>query len=115
MTPPLEHDYIGLSERPDKLSSANLKDTELRLGLPGSDSPERVDGGGTGLTLGLPKSFVSGSKRGFSDAIDGPREWGLPGVNRSEVEPGKGENAGGKPPTEGKDDGGAAKVAPLAK
>ncbi|CAD5179504.1 unnamed protein product [Musa acuminata subsp. malaccensis] len=123
MTPPLEHDYIGLSEGPDKLSSANLKDTELRLGLPGSDSPERVDGRGTGLTLGLPKNFVSGSKRGFSDAIDEPREWGLTGVNRSEVEQGKGgvsfsakgENAGGKPTIEGKDDGGAAKVAPLAK
>ncbi|WOL14566.1 auxin-responsive protein IAA21-like [Canna indica] len=127
MTPPLEHDYIGLSKSPDKLSAAgalNLKDTELRLGLPGSESPERVDGGGVGLTLGLSKSFVSGAKRGFSDAIDGTGEWGLPGVKGSEVEtgkgafPAKGENAGGKhlgqASTEKNDDG-AAKAAPSAK
>ncbi|RRT55945.1 hypothetical protein BHE74_00014541 [Ensete ventricosum] len=115
MTPPLEHDYLGLSESPGELSG-NLKDTELRLGLPGSESPERVDGGGAGLTLGLPKSFVSGAKRGFSDAIDGPDEWGLPGVNGSDGEQGTGgEKANGNllgPPSVGKDDGGAAKVAP---
>ncbi|THU46501.1 hypothetical protein C4D60_Mb09t05620 [Musa balbisiana] len=118
MTPPLEHDYLGLPESPGE-HSGNLKDTELRLGLPGSKSPERVDGGGAGLTLGLPKNFVSGAKRGFSDAIDGPDAWGLPGVNGSEEEQGKGgEKANGKllgPPSVGKDDGGAAKVAPSPK
>ncbi|RZB95097.1 Auxin-responsive protein IAA27 isoform B [Glycine soja] len=41
----------------------NLKATELRLGLPGCESPERE---------GVFKSVVvSGAKRGFSDAIDG--------------------------------------------
>lgn len=80
----------------------NLKETELRLGLPGSQSPEREDG--PGLTLGLPKSFVSGAKRGFSDAIDGSGKWGFSGGSGSEVELGKGgnlfsprgENGGGK-------------------
>jgi len=41
----------------------NLKATELRLGLPGRESPERE---------GVFKSaVVSGAKRGFSDAIHG--------------------------------------------
>ncbi|KAI3754243.1 hypothetical protein L1987_54022 [Smallanthus sonchifolius] len=44
----------------------NLKATELRLGLPGSESPERITnaagGGGGGM-----KNLVAGSKRGFSD------------------------------------------------
>ncbi|XXG56711.1 hypothetical protein AAC387_Pa03g4054 [Persea americana] len=86
MSPPQEHDYIGLSEvssmeGSDKISSAsstlsaeddvksnalNLKETELRLGLPGSESPERKEKSGWVL-----KSLVSGAKRGFSDAIDG--------------------------------------------
>nr|KYP61636.1 Auxin-responsive protein IAA27 [Cajanus cajan] len=39
----------------------NLKATELRLGLPGCESPEREREG----------VFKSGAKRGFSDAIDG--------------------------------------------
>ncbi|KAL9330152.1 hypothetical protein ACSQ67_005155 [Phaseolus vulgaris] len=41
----------------------NLKATELRLGLPGCESPERE---GVFKTV-----VVSGAKRGFSDAIDG--------------------------------------------
>ncbi|XP_008783242.2 auxin-responsive protein IAA17-like isoform X2 [Phoenix dactylifera] len=114
MSPPLEHDYIGLSEistmeSSDKFSSSasssatvaedaddrrrqalNLKETELRLGLPGSESPDRKEK--VGLTLGLlPKSFVSGAKRGFSDAIDGRAgEWGFAGGAGSEGELGKG-------------------------
>ncbi|GFS41042.1 phytochrome-associated protein 2 [Actinidia rufa] len=60
MSKPLqEHDYIGLSEGPsmetsEKNKGLNLKATELRLGLPGSESPEReskirgVNGGGDG-------------------------------------------------------------------
>ncbi|KAK4361915.1 hypothetical protein RND71_017156 [Anisodus tanguticus] len=74
MSIPLEHDYIGLSElekSSDKISSTsssvtkntdvvNLKETELRLGLPGSEF--------TGLTH--LNNFTSRTKRGFSDAID---------------------------------------------
>ncbi|KAG6484728.1 hypothetical protein ZIOFF_053251 [Zingiber officinale] len=53
MTPPTEHDYMGVN------------DTELRLGLPGSNGRVVVHGGATaGLTLG-------GAKRGFSDVIHG--------------------------------------------
>ncbi|KAK8644934.1 hypothetical protein V6N13_118793 [Hibiscus sabdariffa] len=87
MSKPIEHDYIGLSEQPlpsmekssdtnDKKNGLRLKDTELRLGLPGSDSPEREDHDQNVLSL---KSFVSGSKRGFSDALDGGRKWVFPG------------------------------------
>ncbi|RRT54847.1 hypothetical protein BHE74_00001622 [Ensete ventricosum] len=118
MSPPLEHDYIGLSELHCTAAAAasvgiggggaedgvlNLKDTELRLGLPGSQPAERKDE--VGLTLGLlPKVFVSGAKRGFSDTIDGAGKWGLAaGGGGSEVEGGKGgalfsprgENGGG--------------------
>ncbi|CAL9202040.1 unnamed protein product [Musa hybrid cultivar] len=99
MSPPLEHDYIGLSELPFSAAAAagaaedgalNLKETELRLGLPGSESPDRKEK--VGLTLGLlPKVFGSGAKRGFSDAIDGAGKWELAsGGCGSEVEGGKG-------------------------
>lgn len=73
-----EHDYIGLSEANMEIKACdittntndkkdlNLKATELRLGLPGSESPERkvVNGG-------VIKSLVTGAKRGFSDTING--------------------------------------------
>lgn len=115
MSKPLEHDYIGLaSENPsmdkssekisssssasaasstlssekENVSSLNFKETELRLGLPGSDSlpPERKSGSGVslfgkdlqnnhnnnnGLCSSSLKNIVAGAKRGFSDAIDG--------------------------------------------
>ncbi|CAL9204086.1 unnamed protein product, partial [Musa hybrid cultivar] len=67
-------DYIRLSDGLSSAGALNLKDTELRLGLPGSESPERVDvrcGVDGGLKLRLPKGFVSGTKRAFSDAMDG--------------------------------------------
>ncbi|PPS05216.1 hypothetical protein GOBAR_AA15444 [Gossypium barbadense] len=91
MSTPLEHDYIGLSEtssverssekipsssspssssthpNEDKTTrtSLNLKETELRLGLP--------------------------AKRGFSDAIDGPNgKWVFPMHGKSDVELAKG-------------------------
>uniref|UniRef100_A0A5B6YZM6 Auxin-responsive protein n=1 Tax=Davidia involucrata TaxID=16924 RepID=A0A5B6YZM6_DAVIN len=101
-----DHDYIGLSEVPSTESSEkstisseynerskglNLKATELRLGLPGSESPER-DGG-----LGIVKGLVSGAKRGFSDTIDG--KWVFSGIGGSEVDVAKsprGVNGGGK-------------------
>ncbi|KAB2079799.1 Auxin-responsive IAA27 -like protein [Gossypium arboreum] len=80
MSKPIEHDYIGLSEQQlpsmekssDKKDGLHLKDTELRLGLPGSESPEREDHDQNVLSL---KSFVSGAKRGFSDALDGGGNW----------------------------------------
>ncbi|KAI9109461.1 hypothetical protein K1719_019515 [Acacia pycnantha] len=76
----LEHDYIGLAEKPSMEISAksshlnlNLKETELRLGLPGSESPERkptniisLFGKDLQNTNAL-KNLVAGSKRGFSD------------------------------------------------
>ncbi|KAF5179970.1 Auxin-responsive protein [Thalictrum thalictroides] len=127
MSMSLEHDYIGLSEISVKESSEkknsssssstlssedfeknnvfNLKQTELRLGLPGSESPER----GIGLSLSVKgveaeknnnnnnnngfsslKNFVSGAKRGFSDAIDGSAKWGFSGNAGSEIDLGKG-------------------------
>lgn len=80
---------------------------ELRLGLPGSQSPERKLGSGISLfgkdfedkqTNGFSsssscslKNFVSGSKRGFSDAIDGSSaKWVFSGSNGSEVKLGEG-------------------------
>ena len=123
MSIPLEHDYIGLSEAPsmertsDKISSSssstisseseksialNLKETELRLGLPGSESPERkpqlgvslfgkdLEDKTNGYSLGPLKSFVSGAKRGFSDAIDGSGQWVFSVNGGSEVDLGKG-------------------------
>ncbi|KAE8656980.1 Auxin-responsive protein IAA27 [Hibiscus syriacus] len=109
MSTPLEHDYIGLAETSsmerssEKISFSssassvpsteektgktandtclNLKETELRLGLPGSQSPERklslfgndleTNDKSNGFAGGPLKNLVSGAKRGFSDAIDG--------------------------------------------
>lgn len=98
-----EHDYIGLSEMDatsDKLSSSdvsteieknNLKETELRLGLPGlglSLFGEESDKSVGGLCAASPfKNFAcSGAKRGFSDAIDGSNNWGLSVKVGSEVD-----------------------------
>ncbi|XP_009389389.2 auxin-responsive protein IAA17 [Musa acuminata AAA Group] len=117
--PPSEQDYIRLSDGLSSAGELNLKDTELRLGLPGSESPERVDvrcGVDGGLKLRLPKGFVSGTKRAFSDAMDGAE---LPGVDGSEVTPEGGEasfserreNSGGK---EEDGDGEAKAAAPWA-
>ncbi|KAM0037071.1 putative transcription factor interactor and regulator AUX-IAA family [Helianthus debilis subsp. tardiflorus] len=48
----------------------NLKATELRLGLPGSESPER--------STNAVKNLVSRAKRGYSDTINiGSSTWGL--------------------------------------
>ncbi|KAG6575526.1 auxin-responsive protein IAA27-like [Cucurbita moschata] len=119
----LEHNYIGLTEDssmeriPEKNSSSSssassssppgtneekkcatvsFKDTELRLGLPGFQSPERKSGTGISLfsndfedkqsngfcSSRILKNLVSGSKRGFSDAIDGSSlKWGFSGSN----------------------------------
>lgn len=90
MSMPLEeHDYIGLSDKSSCVSSMennerkskkdlnlNLKATELRLGLPGSESPER--------------GLVSGAKRGYSDTMNGASE--KLAFSRSEVHSAKGHS-----------------------
>ncbi|KAJ6700790.1 AUXIN-RESPONSIVE PROTEIN [Salix koriyanagi] len=82
-------------------TSLNLKETELRLGLPGSQSPERkptVPAAGVSLfgkdidtnnanaySLNPLKNLVSGAKRGFSDALDGSTgKWVFSDSNGSE-------------------------------
>ncbi|KAG5523459.1 hypothetical protein RHGRI_035313 [Rhododendron griersonianum] len=111
MSRPLEQDYIGLSEassldrsptEAEKENVLNLKETELRLGLPGSESPERKAGPGVSLfgkdkeektngyySLSPLKNFSSGSKRGFSDAIDGSGKWVFSVNGGSEADLGK--------------------------
>ena len=102
-----ERNYMGLSDcssvdssvaspvSEEKKSSLNLKATELRLGLPGSQSPERnpelcllssaqldekplfpLHPSSDGHCSASQKSVVSGNKRGFSDAMDGFSEVG---------------------------------------
>lgn len=93
MSEALEPNYVvGLKEVPsmekrsEKLceKGLNLKATELRLGLPGSESPERDGGGGGG---GAVKSaVVCGAKRGFSDTMKGGcGKWVMSGNGGSEV------------------------------
>ncbi|GMI91038.1 indole-3-acetic acid inducible 9 [Hibiscus trionum] len=96
-----EHNYMGLSDCSSIGSSVvvpgsngsnvslNLKATELRLGLPGSQSPERnpelcllgsaqldekplfpLHPSSDGHCFTSQKTVVSGNKRGFSDAMD---------------------------------------------
>uniref|UniRef100_A0A5B6ZT92 Auxin-responsive protein n=1 Tax=Davidia involucrata TaxID=16924 RepID=A0A5B6ZT92_DAVIN len=83
----------NVSTEDEKDSALNLKETELRLGLPGSESPERKAGLGmslfgkdledktNGYSLSPLKNFVSGAKRGFSDAIDVSGKWGFSEVD----------------------------------
>lgn len=82
-----ERNYMGLSDcssvdssavspmSNESKSSLNLKATELRLGLPGSQSPERdlfpLHPATEGNYSFTQKNVVSGNKRGFSDAMDG--------------------------------------------
>ncbi|KAM1513418.1 hypothetical protein ACFX1Z_024847 [Malus domestica] len=131
MSRPLELDYIGLTETSsspmerssEKISSStsstfssttaeekrssssaiNLRETELRLGLPGSHFPDRKKLSGVsifgkdlednnkpnGCSPNPPKNPVSGAKRGFSDAIDGCEKWVFSMGNGSEVDVGK--------------------------
>ncbi|XXG56750.1 hypothetical protein AAC387_Pa03g4083 [Persea americana] len=99
-----EHNYMGLSDcssaesyvisnlSKEKDTNLNFKATELRLGLPGSPSPDRdleisVSSSELaekpffpllpvkdGFFSTLPKTVVSGNKRVFSDAMDGFHE-----------------------------------------
>ncbi|CAM8997042.1 unnamed protein product [Rhodiola kirilowii] len=103
----MERNYLGLtdcssvdgSDNPRLLgtnkSNLNLKATELRLGLPGSQSPEREQDycfnsckldekqlfpllpSKEGICSSPHKTVFSGSKRGFSDAMEG--NWVFPG------------------------------------
>ncbi|KAI3463320.1 hypothetical protein Pfo_019983 [Paulownia fortunei] len=126
MSIPQEHDYIGLTEtlpvekssdeilfpsssstvssKNEKNNVLNLKETELRLGLPGSEAPERNAGSGVslfgkdlkdeasnGFSQSPLKNFVSGAKRGFSDAIGSSGKWGLSMTGGSEVDLAKGD------------------------
>lgn len=87
----------------------NFKATELRLGLPGSQSPDRSSDGMEDKnvqSLGVLKNLVSGAKRGFSDAIDETSaKWVFSKPGGSEVDLGKngglfsprGSNGGVKP------------------
>lgn len=99
-----ERNYLGLSDCSsvdscgstvpslcgEKKGNLNLKATELRLGLPGSQSPERdlnfysltstkldekplfpLLPTKDGICSLSPKTVVSGNKRGFADTVDG--------------------------------------------
>ncbi|CAK7347314.1 unnamed protein product [Dovyalis caffra] len=97
-----ERNYMGLSDcssvdsstvsaaSDERKTNLNLKATELRLGLPGSQSPERnselsllsstqldekpffpLHPAKDGHYSSTQKNVVSGNKRGFSDAMDG--------------------------------------------
>ncbi|KAE8010453.1 hypothetical protein FH972_006824 [Carpinus fangiana] len=97
-----ERNYMGLSDcssvdsspvsslSEEKKNNLNLKATELRLGLPGSQSPDRIPElcllntgkldekplfpllpSKEGICLSSQKNVVSGNKRGFSDTVDG--------------------------------------------
>ncbi|KAF5454322.1 hypothetical protein F2P56_023995 [Juglans regia] len=93
-----ERNYMGLSDcssvdssavsslSEEKNNNLNLKATELRLGLPGSQSPERSSlntgkldekplfpllPSKEGICSSIQKNVVSGNKRGFSDTMDG--------------------------------------------
>ncbi|GAB2292307.1 hypothetical protein Dimus_026555 [Dionaea muscipula] len=116
MSRPLEHDYIGLSREASdqrnplaKVSNGkdlNLKATKLRLGLPGSESPEREVGkveeeveeeeGKSGYPICVLKNLVSGAKRGFADVINGGSgKWVLAGNGGSEADLGIAGTGGG--------------------
>ncbi|XP_076946510.1 auxin-responsive protein IAA14-like [Bidens hawaiensis] len=57
-----------ISSEPKPHQDLNLKATELRLGLPGSESPER-NTNNINNNIGI-KILVAGAKRGFSDTIN---------------------------------------------
>ncbi|KAM3329526.1 hypothetical protein ACQJBY_026530 [Aegilops geniculata] len=69
MSPPLELDYIGLSAAAGGRPDDDLKGTELRLGLPGCESPDRRPVTATTTLELLP---AKGAKRGFSDEVAPP-------------------------------------------
>lgn len=78
MSPPLELDYIGLSPPAATAAAAtassaeDLKVTELRLGLPGSESPDRRVPVAAAAATTLDLLPAKGAKRGFSDEVPPP-------------------------------------------
>ncbi|XP_021903126.1 auxin-responsive protein IAA27-like [Carica papaya] len=66
---------MAKSDKNNRKNCLNFKATELRLGLPGSESPDRDDADGNWdlVVLSLNSYAVSGAKRGFCDAINGGR------------------------------------------
>ncbi|AQK84770.1 Auxin-responsive protein IAA17 [Zea mays] len=85
MSPPLDLDYIGLS--PAAAAAAahdDLKGTELRLGLPGSGSPDRRVVAATATTLDLLPA--KGAKRGFSDEAPTPSPGAASGKGKKVAE-----------------------------
>ncbi|KAL5988390.1 hypothetical protein ACLOJK_036154 [Asimina triloba] len=138
-----ERNYMGFSDSSsvdssavsslsqEKDTSLNLKATELRLGLPGSQSPVRepelcllsstkldekplfpLHPSKDGIFSTLPKTVVSGNKRGFSDAMDGFSEekfngnTGMNSIALSRTLP----VAGGKPASVKEQSGGSSAV-----
>ncbi|XP_062179957.1 auxin-responsive protein IAA17-like [Phragmites australis] len=98
MSPPLELDYIGLSPPAAAAagSSDDLKGTELRLGLPGSESPDRrvpVAAAATTLDL-LP---AKGAKRGFSDEAPPPPPAAAAGKGKKVAEEEEDKNVAATP------------------
>ncbi|KAA8538225.1 hypothetical protein F0562_027952 [Nyssa sinensis] len=139
----MERNYMGLSDcssvdsstlstaSEDNNSSLNLKATELRLGLPGSRSPERdselclrssekldekslfpLHPSKDNNYSSVQKTVVSGNKRGFSDAMDGFSEGNF--LANSEVNamlsPRPSPNLGVKPGTVKDNPGTSAKM-----
>uniref|UniRef100_A0A0D9WE38 Auxin-responsive protein n=1 Tax=Leersia perrieri TaxID=77586 RepID=A0A0D9WE38_9ORYZ len=106
MSPPLELDYIGLSPPVATTAAAaadnDLNGTELRLGLPGSQSPDRP--ASTTLDL-LP---AKGAKRGFSD------EAARPPPSSAADAAGKGKKVAEEDEEEEEDDGKKVAAAPQA-
>lgn len=109
MSPPQEHEFISLSDKTtsstdkeekkkNKSCSLDLNETELRLGLPGSNNnilsvleKKPVSLFGSDIEKSISKlkttttTIVSGAKRGFSDAIDcSSPNWGFSITSKSQ-------------------------------
>uniref|UniRef100_A0A0D9UYR5 Auxin-responsive protein n=1 Tax=Leersia perrieri TaxID=77586 RepID=A0A0D9UYR5_9ORYZ len=105
MSPPVELDYIGLSPPPSAGAGArvavaaddDLKGTELRLGLPGSDSPDRRPAAATATTLELLPA-AKGAKRVFSDEPALPPPTAAAGKGKEEEEKEDGSKKVAAPP-----------------
>ncbi|KAJ0986080.1 hypothetical protein J5N97_004436 [Dioscorea zingiberensis] len=65
------------SSNEEEVELGELKGIELRLGLLGSESPDRKNA--ARLNLGMPRSSVSRAKRGFLDTVNGPGSWAFAG------------------------------------
>ncbi|CAM0957330.1 unnamed protein product [Alopecurus aequalis] len=80
MSPPLELDYIGLSPPATAAPIDDLKGTELRLGLPGSESPDRR------VAAALDLLPTKGAKRGFSEEVPPPQSAAAAGKGKKVAE-----------------------------